>query len=170
MTTWVSSPLRPDHDLATFDCGNPTLNTWLREQGHRAQAADAARTYVWTDENSTVVRAYDAVAPTQVLRGELTRTQSGGYSVVPAYLIARLAVDRALHGRGLGAELLFDAIEKVVRASATGGGRLIVVDAIDEAAANFYRHHDFTPVRNSPHRLVMTIATARRAFEVGTNT
>ena len=81
MTTWVSSQLRPDHELATFDCGNPTLNAWPREQSHRAQAAGTARTYVWTDENSTVVRAYYAVAPTQMLRGELTRTQSGGYSV-----------------------------------------------------------------------------------------
>jgi GNAT superfamily N-acetyltransferase len=165
MTTWVSSQLRPDHELATFDCGNPTLNAWPREQSHRAQAAGTARTYVWTDENSTVVRAYYAVAPTQMLRGELTRTQSGGYSVVPAYLIARLAVDRRLHGQGLGAELLLDAVEKVVHAAATGGGRLIVVDAIDEAAESFYRHHDFTPVRNSPHRLVMTIATARRTLE-----
>ena len=167
MSTWVSSPLQPDHDVATFDCGNPTLNTWLQKNGHRAQTAGTARTFVWTLENSDVVRAYYSIAPTQVLRDELTRVQSGGYSVVPAYLIARLALDGGLRGQGLGAGLLVDAVGKVVHAAATGGGRLIVVDAIDDEAASFYRHHDFQPIKHNPHRLIITIATARRALDPG---
>jgi hypothetical protein len=123
VTEWISSELRADHDLASFDCGKETLNKWLQEQSHRAQEADTARTYVWTQESSNVVRAYYSIAPTQVARQELTRTQSGGYSVIPAYLIAKLAIDISLRGKGLGAELLFDAIDKVVRAEAAGGGR-----------------------------------------------
>jgi GNAT superfamily N-acetyltransferase len=164
MNRWVSSPLQPDHDITAFDCGNPTLNTWFQEQSHRAQAAGTARTFVWTLEDSWAVRAYYSIAPTQVVRDELTRAQPGGYSVIPTYLIAWLAVDLSLRGQGLGADLLFDAIEKVVQAATTGGGRLIVVDAIDKEAASFYRHHDFKPVKNNPHRLVMPIPTAHRAL------
>ena len=70
----------------------------------------------------------------------------------------------------MGAELLFDAIDKVVHAAAAGGGRLIVVDALDDEAANFYLHHGFKRVKNNPHRLIMTMATARMALGVGTLT
>lgn len=170
MTLWISRGLQPHHDLSDFDCGKEPLNTWLTVQSRRAHEAGTARTYVWTAEGSDVVRAYYSIAPTQVVREGLTRSQTGGYSIIPAYLLARLALDQSLRGQGLGAELLLDAIDKIVRAAAVGGGRLIVVDALDDDAAKFYLHHDFTPVKGNPHRLVMTIATARAALGIGTVT
>lgn len=108
--------------------------------------------------------AYYAIAPTHVRREGLSRGMSGGMSVVPAYLLARLGLDRSLRGQGLGAQLLRDALEVIVTAAEKAAGRLIVVDAIDETAASFYRHHDFVPVAGSPHRLVMKVSTARRAL------
>lgn len=36
--------------------------------------------------------------------------------------------------------------------------RLMVVDALDDAAASFYRHYDFTPVKGNPRRLALKIA------------
>jgi len=170
MTEWISAPLSTDHDFDGFDCGNEILNKWLKEQGHRAQQADTARTHVWTEEGSNVVRAYYSIAPTQVMRQEVTGKQAGGYSVIPAYLIAKLALDQQLRGQGLGSELLFDAVDLIVRASKVAAGRLIVVDAIDDAAASFYRHHDFVPVKGNPNRLVMTIATAQKALGLGSIT
>jgi hypothetical protein len=166
MTEWVSRRLSAEHDLAGFDCGNETLNSWLRDQAVRAQEAGAARTYVWTAPGSLAVRAYYSVAPTQIQRNELTRGQATGYSVVPAYLLARLALDRSLHRQGLGTELLIDALEVIVGAAKTTGGRLIVVDAIDDAAAVFYRRHDFQPVKGNPRRLVMKVATAQQALSM----
>ena len=90
---------------------------------------------------------------------------SGGIGVVPAYLLARLALDRSLRGRGLGSQLLLDAVDRVVLASATAAGRLIVVDAIDEAAAAFYARYGFQPVSGNPQRLVVKVATARKALD-----
>jgi GNAT superfamily N-acetyltransferase len=106
------------------------------------------------------VVAYHATAPTQVGRIELpSRSRSGGYSRIPGYLIGRLALDRALHGQGLGAQLLLDALERIVEAADRAGGRVIVVDAIDETAYRFYRHHGFQGIEES-NRLVMRLATA----------
>jgi predicted N-acetyltransferase YhbS len=90
---------------------------------------------------------------------------------VPAYLLARLALDLSLQGQGLGGELLVDALGRIVAAADVAGGRLIVVDAIDEAAAAFYARHDFRSVRGaaasvSPRRMAMKIATARSALGV----
>jgi hypothetical protein len=42
--------------------------------------------------------------------------------------------------------------------------RLIVVDAINDTAAAFYRHHGFRPVRGNSHRLVIKISTVRKAL------
>ncbi|HEV7880044.1 GNAT family N-acetyltransferase [Bradyrhizobium sp.] len=62
--------------------------------------------------------------------------------MLPAALIGRLAVDRRYQGPSLGAALLFDAIARAVRADAAVF--TLIVDAKDDAAARFYRHHGFT--------------------------
>lgn len=103
--------------------------------------------------------AYFSLAPTQVVRAEVPAKLAGGYSVVPAYLLARLALDNTLHGQGLGAELLLDALARIVDAAKAGGGRLVVVDALDDQAAAFYRHHDFIAVPGTS-RLYLKISTA----------
>jgi GNAT superfamily N-acetyltransferase len=163
VTSWISQPLGSEHDISAFDCSVPSLNDWLKEQARRAQASDTARTYVWTSEDAAVV-AYYAVTPTQVMRGEISGGLAGGVSVVPAYLLASLALDKTLQGQGLGGELLHDALTLLLRAAEKAAGRLIVVDAIDEKAATFYRHHDFIPVRDNPLKLVMKISTVRAAL------
>ncbi|MGL5927533.1 MAG: GNAT family N-acetyltransferase [Dermatophilaceae bacterium] len=159
-TEYRSAALTAEHDTAGFDCGVPMLNTWLVEQAVRAQLAGTARTFVWvTAHQPDRVWAYYSLAPTELARDELSRRQSSGYSTIPGYLLAQLAVCTELRGRGYGAQLLVDALTRAARAAEVGGGRLVVVDAIDDVAAGFYRHHDFTPVKGNPHRLVLTMAT-----------
>lgn len=165
MSDWSSQRLGVHHDLAQMDCGRDELNRWLLHEALRAQAAGIAHTTVWTRPDDLVVVAFYAVAPTQFLRTDLpSRSLSAGYSTIPGYLIARLALTQALHGQGLGAQLLLDALERIVAGATNAGGRLIAVDAIDDAAHSFYRRHDFQPIQDS-RRLVMKIATARAVLE-----
>jgi hypothetical protein len=63
----------------------------------------------------------------------------------------------------LGAELLIDALGRIVEVARSGGGRLIVVDAIDEPAKAFYRRLDFIAVKGTT-RLYLKIATARTSI------
>ncbi len=160
--------LTGQHEVTEFTCGKESLDHWLKTQALRAQQSDTARTYVWTAAQTPRVVAYYSIAPTQIVREGLTSGQAGGLSVVPAYLLARLALDRSLHGKGLGSELLVEALLMIVRAAQTGSGRLIVVDAIDDEAMAFYRHHDFQPVKGNERRLIMKVATARQALGVTT--
>lgn len=156
--------LRADDDLSEFDCGTEALTTWLTANARRAHDQGIVRVYVWVDESQpTRVLGYSALQPTQVLAADLTRSQSGGHTTVPGYLIARLALDTALHGQGLGSELLVRSLEVCVRAADVGGGRIIVVDPIDDAARDFYLRHDFHP-SGGDHRLAMKVATARSAL------
>lgn len=164
--TFASVPLREDQELELFDSGQPVLDEWLRCQALRAQLQDTARTYTWTKQGEIEVLAYYSIVPTQVHRAAVSRAMSGGVSTVPAYLLAKLALDRSLQGRGLGTHLLLDALEVIVRASTAAAGRLILVDAIGPEAHAFYRKHDFQPITGSM-RLVMKTSTARAALMLG---
>ncbi|HEY3830417.1 MAG TPA: GNAT family N-acetyltransferase [Solirubrobacteraceae bacterium] len=164
MSDWTSQPLGEHHDLAQLDCGPDELDRWLLHEAPRAQAAGTAHTTVWTRPDDPVVVAFYTIAPTQFMRTDLpSRSFSAGYSTIPGYLIARLVLSQALHGQGLGTQLLLDALERIVAAATNAGGRLIAVDALDDAAHRFYRHHDFQPIKGS-RRLAMKIATARAAL------
>lgn len=162
-TEYESVALSAQHDVASFDCGVPSLNAWLAEQALRAQQAGTARTFVWvTRDAPEQVRAYFSLAPTELARDALTRGQSSGYSTVPGYLLAKLAVHTDLRGLGYGGQVLVDALTRAASAAETGGGRLVVVDALDDDAASFYQHYDFTPVKDNPRRLVLKMANIRK--------
>lgn len=160
---FVSTALAEAHEVSTFDCGVESLNTWLAQQAHRAQQAGTARTFVWaTEQDPETVWAYYSLAPTELTRESLPRSLSSGYSTVPGYLLARLAVHTNLRGLGDGSEILVDALTRAARAADAGGGRLVVVDALNDAAASFYRHHDFTPIKGNPQRLVLKMTNVRK--------
>lgn len=161
-----SAQLGDQHQFDEFDCGNQTLNSWLREQAQRADSSGIAHVCVWTPIREQKVCAYYAICPTEVIRNDagISGSLAGGYSRIPGYLIARLALDVSFHGQGYGAQLLLDALDKIVRAAEIGGGRLIVVDAIDDEAYEFYEHFDFIPVKSRKGRLLMKVSTAASAL------
>ena len=91
--------------------------------------------------------AYYSIAAHLLQRDELPSTLGrGGPRQIPAVLLARLALDRTLQGTGLGGVLLADAMRRVIAATETVAARFVLVDAIDEHAANFYAHHGFVRV------------------------
>ena len=109
--------------------------------------------------------AYFAITPTRVSREDEGISKSAAVlDQVPAFMIAKLAVDRSIQHQGNGTDLLFDAIGRIVGVAQLGGGGLIVVDAIDDEAHAFYRERDFIPVQKSPPRLYMKVGTARRVL------
>jgi GNAT superfamily N-acetyltransferase len=160
MTHWVSERLVPDHDASAFNSGVASLDQWLRGHALRAEAQDTARTYVWVQAGDRRIRAYFSIAPTQVLREGLPRSASGGHSVIPGYLLGRLALDADLQHQGFGGQLLIDALTRIVRAADGAAGRLIVVDAISPEAVAFYEHYGFRRIDGS-NRLFLKMATVR---------
>lgn len=163
---FASARLEDDHTLEGFDCGKESLSTWLIQHARRADSSGVAHVYVWTPLGEPKVCAYFAICPTEVVRKDDggSGSMAGGYSRIPGYLIARLAIDAAVRGQGYGEQLLLDALGKAVAASEIGEGRLVVVDAIDDEAQSFYERYHFVPVRNRERRLVMKVSTAAKAL------
>ena len=147
---FTSETLREHHDTSVFDSGNVDLDGWLRDHALHASAMSTGRTFVWRSGDGVVV-AYFTLAAHLVARESLTkRTGRGSPDVIPTILLARLALDGSLRGRGLGAELLWDALSRAVAANRQAAAGLVVVDAIDERAASFYEHFGFEPIPANP--------------------
>ena len=161
MSTWVVALLNDQHNLADFSSGQPILDDWLRRSALRAQTQDITRTYVWTAPNDDKVVAFYSLQPHHVVAESVSRGIAGGHANVTGYLLAKLALDSTLHGQGLGGQLLRDALEIILAGSRLSGGRVVVVDPIDEAVDAFYRHFGFTSANASSSRLIMKVATLR---------
>jgi GNAT superfamily N-acetyltransferase len=156
-----SEQIRDDHVLDSFSCGNDYLDGWLRRSAVACGRKNVARTYVWADDDA-VVWAYFSLAPDKVRRADLPRDIGrGDPDEIPAVLIGKLALHHALQSRGLGRQLLVDALSRAVSAVEIVSGRYIVVDAIDEDAVAFYRRYGFTPLpAPSASRLIMKSSDA----------
>ena len=157
--------LGSDHDLSGFDCGNAELDRWLIDHALASQKADLARTYLALDGRT--VAGYVSLTTGSIRREAAPKRYARGMPrhPIPIILIARLAVDRRHHGNRLGSRLLAEALRLAVTASDTAAARLVVVDAIDEQAAGFYRRWGFIEVPENPQRLFRKISEIRRSLE-----
>lgn len=130
------------HDVDQFESGVADLDRWLRSSAVVASSAGTGATYVL--RRGTRVVGYYVVAMSAVVHADApSRLRRGMPDPVPVVLLARLAVDRSEQGNRLGGQLLVDALRRCVRGSREFGARAVIVDVIDERAAEFYRHFDF---------------------------
>lgn len=164
--TYRVEPLRDSHVLDRFACGKAPLDEWLTQHA-RSATSQSTRTYVLVDADNDSIVGYFAIAPHLVERDAVPpRIGRGTPRQIPAILLAKLALDQRSHGTGLGRVLLVRALEKIVDAGKHAGGKLVVVDAIDDEAAEFYAHHDFERAPGNAHRLLMKMSAAARGLDI----
>lgn len=138
------APLSSHHQIAEFCCGETVLDQWLKQRGLKNQARGAARTFVVCKEESHQVVGFYSLATGSVNHSEAT----GGLrrnmpDPIPVIILARLAIDCAFHGQGLGADLLHDALLRSYRVAENVGVRALMVHALTDSAKRFYLHHGF---------------------------
>lgn len=151
------------HQVGGFHSGRPELDTWLRQHALGAAARRTARTFVW-HQGDAVVIAYYSLAAHLLQREELPSSVGrGGPRQIPTVLLARLALDESLHGQGIGGALLAEALGRVLAVTETVAARFVVVDAIDEGAADFYSHHGFRRIPGTL-RLVQKVSDIAAAL------
>ena len=163
MTLPAPVPLVASHDLADFDCGEPALNDWLK---HRALKNESrfSRTYVVCDGDR--VSAYFCISAGAVQReaapGRIRRNAPDG---IPVSIIGRLAVSKDYSGRGLGADILSDALRRIAVASQSIGIAAVLVQAKSETARRFYLAcAEFIEYPTDSRTLFLPIETVVAAF------
>jgi GNAT superfamily N-acetyltransferase len=154
-------PLAAEHELDAFECGIAALDDWLKRRARRNEAEGASRTFVACVGRRAV--GYYSLAAGSVLHdaapGNVRRNMP---NPVPVVLLGRLAVDRGWQGRGLGADLLADAVLRTLGAADVIGVRAILVHAISDEARRFYEKHGFRISPVEPMTLMITIDEVRR--------
>ena len=156
-------PLRKDHERASFRCGAAPLDDYLLRYSRQNANAGVARTFVAVAPGSMRVVGYYSLAASSIrfehAPAEITK-RLPRYPI-PSILLARLATDVTVRGLGLGAALLVDAGQRAARIAAQAGVRFLEVDAIDDAARDFYRKHGAIPLLDDEHHLVFDIRLFR---------
>jgi hypothetical protein len=134
--------LDTSHDLSRFDCGNEALNDWLKGRALDSEGR-TARTYVACEGNTVV--GYYCLASGAIERSALPKPlkRHGLPNPIPVVIIGRLARDLSYKGSGLGLDLLQHALSRIVHASETIGIRCVLVHAVDEKAAQFWKDNEF---------------------------
>ncbi len=163
MSLSAPAPLTADHDLEEFDCGEPALNDWLKQRALKNESR-FSRTYVVCDDNRVV--AYFCISAGAVERSAAPgRLRRNAPDSIPVSVIGRLGVSAAYAGRGLGADILSDALRRIAVASQSIGIGAVLVQAKDENAKRFYLTcAEFVEYPEDSRMLFLPIETVIAAF------
>lgn len=158
--------LTDGHDRSTFSCGIPSLDVFLRTQARQHAKRGISRTFVAVRGESKTVLAYVTIVASSVAFAELPPAVAKKLPrhPVPAILIARLAVDQAAQGMGLGGNLLMDGLKRSLEIADRIGVNCVHVHAIDNNAVRFYQRYGFEPLPEQAQHLFLPIETIRKAF------
>ena len=159
----IIAPLGKQHDRKSFDCGEPSLNEYLYRYASQDIRRRVSRVFVASppDAPRQVIGYYSLSAGSlnaadlpEALRRRLPKYP------VPVVLLGRLAVVDSQQGKGLGSILLVDALQRIAKASQVMAVYAVVVDALNDRAAEFYRQFGFIPLPSQPLKLFLPLDSA----------
>lgn len=155
-------PLAGHHGVDSFECGEPSLDDWLKRRATSNQASGASRTYVICDGD--VVVGYYCLAAGALghadAPGALRRNRP---DPIPVMVLGRLAIHKDHHQAGLGTALLKDALLRTLQAADIVGVAALLVHALSEEAKRFYKSRGFVESPLKPMTMCLILASVRAA-------
>lgn len=158
---WHEEAIGRAHDRKGFDCGDSDMNTFLQRFARRGHEQNAVKTFCAISDNILdKILGFYSLAPASIVHDVVSPAMTKGLARhnVPGFLLARLAVDKSMAGRGLGGQLLLAAALRCIRVTAEIGGVLMIIDAKSERAANWYASYGAEPLKDRPLTLVVPLA------------
>jgi GNAT superfamily N-acetyltransferase len=150
--------LGQQHDRKAFSSGVAALDRYFHEQVTQDVRRRVTACYVAVDAATGRAAGYYTLAASGIplidMPEALTK-RLPRYPMVPVARLGRLAVDAAYQGRKIGAMLLWDAATRAVRSEVAVFA--VVVNAKDERAEAFYRHHGFALFGSLPRQLILSL-------------
>lgn len=164
MTFRVPEPLSDTHAIEAFDSGVVVLDDWLKKRARGNQASGATRTFVVADEKGEVA-AYYSLSTGSIAHVEATgKFKRNMPDPIPVVILARLAVARDHHGKGLGRGLVKDCAKRVLAAGEEIGIRGLLVHAISDEAKAFYEAVGFKESPLNAMTLMVTMEELRQSL------
>jgi GNAT superfamily N-acetyltransferase len=156
----VIDALSPSHDREHFDCGQTSLNDYIRFYAHQHAKKRIARTYVAVEAEIPHILGYYTICsssvPFQSVPENIPRHPT------PVVLLGRLAVDLRHQGRRIGEMLLIDALKRSVQVGDILGVYAVAVEALHEKARAFYLKYGFSELLDNRLHLYLPILTINK--------
>jgi GNAT superfamily N-acetyltransferase len=165
--SWRIEPLAKSHDRSHFACGESALDEYFARFARQNHESGVAKTFVAVKGDSPrQVLGYYSISAGAIDRDNLPTQAAKRFPSfpIPVARLARLAVDRESQGRGLGEDLLLDALNRVLRASGDVGIAAVLLDAKHEKAKRFYTRYEFESLPDQPLTLWLPMAAIAKFF------
>ena len=138
------------------------MNDWLVRHARQAQSSGSAKTFVVADDSQVLGYFSLTVGQIDTLDAPDRFRKGMGQYPLPVVILARLAVSRSHHGRGIGFGLLQDAIRRTLLIAEQAGIRAMLTHPIDDEAAKFYTRFGFIQSPLREQQLLLLLKDARR--------
>ncbi len=158
---WPIVPLASEHDRPAFNCGQPSLDAYLKSYALQNQRKNIGRTFVALFPGSNRIAGYYTVSCSSVAFANLPQDRRKGLPKypIPVVHMGRLAVDQAARGQRLGEVLLMDALRRAKRIGTSDLGICgVEVYALDARAKSFYLKYGFTELADDMLHLYLPMS------------
>jgi GNAT superfamily N-acetyltransferase len=165
---WREEPINKKHNRASFDCGEPELNEFLRRHARQSHDKGAAKTFLAiSNTDGKSILGFYSLCPASIEYARAPEVARKGLARhdVPVFRLGRLAVNRSVQGQGLGGQLILAAGRRCLLAATEVGGVALLIDAKNERAAKWYASYGAVPLVDAPLSLLLPLATVQHALE-----
>jgi GNAT superfamily N-acetyltransferase len=157
--------LAAHHDRQGFDCGEASLNDFLRQRARQNTERSVGITHVAVaSAGDTQILGYYTLLVRTVEKDLFPAGKKLPPGPIGVVLLGRLAVSRTAQGQGLGTLMLLRAIRQTERAAREMGIYALVLHALNDAACNWYLglNFGFETLLDDPYHLFLPVATIRQ--------
>lgn len=163
----VLSEITKEHDCTCFDCERESINEYLKDYAWQNHRSGRSKTYVAHKDDNKVLGFY-SICPAEIkyedVVVDIKKGQPSGQKI-SGYKIAQLGVDKNHKKQGIGTALLKDALLNAYAAANKAGGRVVIVDAIDEEIVSFYQERGFQTSLENCKLLMIKVSDIKALLE-----
>jgi GNAT superfamily N-acetyltransferase len=164
---WHEEPIRKAHNREAFNCGEEALNEFLRRYARRSHELGGAKTFLAiSDADNETILGFYSLSPASVEYARVPEIIRRGLArhEVPAFRLARLAVDKRWHRKGIGGQLLLAAGRRCLLAAEEVGGVALLIDAKNDSVVKWYASYGAVSLTDARLTLMLPLVTIESAL------
>jgi hypothetical protein len=162
--TYIIEPLGPHHDRGAFCCGNAIIDKFFKKQALKDHQLFQVRVQVACEEGSSEVVGFYSLCVSTLEPQKIPDAKKFGKRPIPALYLAMIGVTQKHARKGLGTDLLRDAIRRTLLVAENAGAYCLWLQAVDEEKAAFYEQGQFKIITEGKLEMYIAINTIRDAL------
>ena len=164
---WHEEAIKQKHNRNNFDCGDYSLNEFLKCHARQSHEKGGAKTFLAIDDiDNTSILGFYSLSPASIAYERAPQVIKRGLAryEIPVFRLARLAVDCSVQRQGLGGQLLLSAGRRCLQVASQAGGVALLIDAKNDQVAKWYADYGAIPLIDTPLSLLLTFKTIHAAL------